>query len=791
MITILSIVAMLLTWVPDAQYVRFGAAMALLWLLPGVAWALTLDGDWFERTVLGFGLAFVVNGLATLLLHFIPGAFPITWARLVYLMLALLPGVWTTYRCRIEETAVLPHTIQARKWNAGVSLAGERTGRLRSRLFSKERGINFTPRFSVYALLAVVLIAGLVRFLNLGYSEFQGDEAVIMRRAAQMLAGDDQVLCLHQKGPVEILTPMALWALTGTLNEGQARAPFALMGVLAVAACAALGTRWFGARAGLCAGLLGALGGFGVAFGRIVQYQNFVIAMGALGLLALTLYAQHGRFRDLILSALLVAYGLLAHYDAVLVAPAAFWLWGTGFVRRRATWRCETRRVLAAALVGLAVLGLFYVPFVLNPMFSRTFVYLSDGRMGSGGVFHNSIRNLWVLSTFYNALYYVVGLVLLIVIGAVRKGQPVVAWLYGSIPFLFYSFLVIDPRTHIYTIYPGAVILAGATLAWLWKLLWPKHRLWAFVFAEVISLWYIVCAGYIYIAYINHAPEYKREWPASRHPLYPTTFELLPLYGHFGFPYRVGWKAVEMLFAQGVFEGTYASNEEPEITTWYVRSAARTMCGNPDYYIVAVNVQDVVDIDMGELERDYTLAAWVTAAGRPKISVYQRGVLNRDPFTVAVEDVSAAFDVQTTVAAQTSALYRGMYPVNMAFGDVGHLSGYDLSSAQVRRGELLIVTLYWEALSAPALNYQVFTHVVADGILVAQHDGAPACTHRPTSHWEPGEIVRDEHAIRITASVPPGQVALYTGMYDLLTFAPLPVESGENAVFLQQIEVLP
>lgn len=753
---VLAVIAMLLTWAPGVQPVRFGAALALLWLLPGCAWALALDGDWTERAALGLGLAFVASGLATLLLHLIPGAFPVHLARFVYLALVILPFVWITRDRGAEAQALDPN-----------------------------------QQLSRYALLAIVLVAGLARFLNLGYSEFQGDEAVIMRRAAEMLAGDDQELFLHQKGPVEILTPMALWALTGTLTEGQARAPFALMGVLAVVAVAALAARWFGSQAGLCAGLLGAIGGFGVAFGRIVQYQNFVVMMGALALLALTMFARRGRFRDVALSAILVAYGLLAHYDAVLVAPAALWLLGTGIAARRVEWRREVRRILAAALIGFVVLGLFYAPFMLNPMFGRTFVYLSAGRMGSGGIFHNSTRNLWVLSTFYNALYYVVGLALLVVGAAARKRQCLVAWLYGGIPFLFYTFLVIDPRTHIYTLYPGTVVLASATLASLWQWLWPKRRLWAFAGASVVSLWYMVCAGYIYVAYIDHNPEYKREWPASRHLLYPTTFVDLPLYGHFGFPYRAGWKAVEMLFAQGTLTGTYASNEEPEVTTWYMRSAERTMCGGPDYYVVAVNVQDVVDIDMGELERDYTLAARITAAGRPKIAIYKRGLLAGDIVTLAVEDVAAAFDAQTTIAAQSPEPYPGAFPVNVAFGDVGRLLGYDLSNQHVRRGESLGVTLYWEALSVPALNYQVFTHLVVDGTLAAQHDGAPACAHRPTSHWEPGEIVRDEHIIVISESVPPGNVTLYAGMYDLLTLVPLPAESGENAVFLQHVEVLP
>ena len=215
------------------------------------------------------------------------------------------------------------------------------------------------------------------------------------------------------------------------------------------------------------------------------------------------------------------------------------------------------------------------------------------------------------------------------------------------------------------------------------------------------------------------------------------------------------------------------------------------MCGSPDYYVVAANVQDVIDIDWGELERDYALAVRITVEGRPKINIYQRAPLAEDVLTMAVEDVSDAFDVQTTVAAQSPNPYRGAYPVDVVFGDIGRLLGYDISSSQVRQGEALAITLHWRAVSSPKFNYQVFTHLVVDGVLVAQHDGAPACDRRPTSLWESGEIVRDEHVIVVGEDVPTGNATLYVGMYDLLTLEPLPAEGVGNAVLLQQVEVLP
>ena len=286
----LATVSAMLTLTPALGWVvpqlgRFAATFALLWLLPALAWSRALQGTLPDRIAGGLGLAFMCSGLATLVLYLLPGAFPVCWGVGIYLVLVLVP--------------------------LGLSLGRTATGD-HERLGWKH-----------VCVAGVLLVAALVRLPSLGYSEFQGDEAVIMQRAAQALAGDDGELFLHQKGPVEILVPMSVWALSGTVTEWQVRLPFSLVGLLSVLVVTCLADRWFGARAGVIAGLLLAINGFLVAFSRIVQYQNFVVAMGGLSLLWLLTYRRHGRLVDLVLAAVFLAYGLLAHYDAVLVVPAA------------------------------------------------------------------------------------------------------------------------------------------------------------------------------------------------------------------------------------------------------------------------------------------------------------------------------------------------------------------------------------------------------------------------------------------------------------------------------------
>ncbi len=734
--------------------VRYVAAWVLLWLLPAFGWARTLPGDRATRFASGLGLAFAANGLLTLGLHYFPGPFSGGMARIAYAL-----------------GAVFPFGLRP------------------------VRGEDVRARSAfVRGLFMALIIAALVRLPNLAYSEFQGDEAVIMSRAAQALEGDDGELFLHQKGPVEVLIPMSLWSLTGTTSEWQVRLPFAFMGCLAVVAIALLADAWFGPRTGALAGMLAGISGFLVAFSRIVQYQNVVVAMGCLALLWLTRAANQQRDVGVLLGAAFTAYGLLAHYDAVLIGPAGLWLLGR-YLFTDPAWRPRRIRVLTVGVgIGVLVLASFYLPFVLNPMFDRTFAYLTAGRMGGDAWFHNSLGSVWRMSVFYNALAYVVGLGLLVVGAAVLGLGTPAAWLTFVVPFLFYAFVVIDPRTHVYTFYPGAVILAAGALAWLGGRVRRYARPWTYGAFAVVALWYGLSAGYMMVAFLSHTPEYKRTWPESRHPLYPVPFsdDALPLYGHFGFPYRAGWKVVDALFADGTLQGTYASNEEPEITTWYVRQGRRTLCPHPDFYIVAERVQDEVAIDWADLQRAYVRWVTIFVGSEAKITIYGHPPAPTPPLTLQASDSVRRYDVSATPSAQLPSTYRGAYPVGVDFGSVARLLGYDLSDETVAYADRLTVTLFWEALRSPHLNYQVFVHLMADGELVAQHDGAPACDHAPTSLWESGEIVRDAHSLVMDRSIPPGSLEIRVGMYNLLTLERLPVgNSITDTLRLETITLAP
>ncbi len=136
-----------------------------------------------------------------------------------------------------------------------------------------------------WPVLLVLAVAAPLRLADLGWSEFQGDEARVMLRAMAALQGADGALAAHRKVPGEILLAYLFAGSLGQIVEQVARLPYALSGVGAVLAFYSLARKLLGPLAALIAGLLLAVNGYFVAFGRILQYDSLAFFLGITGLL--------------------------------------------------------------------------------------------------------------------------------------------------------------------------------------------------------------------------------------------------------------------------------------------------------------------------------------------------------------------------------------------------------------------------------------------------------------------------------------------------------------------------
>jgi hypothetical protein len=105
-------------------------------------------------------------------------------------------------------------------------------------------------------------------------------------------------------------------------------------------------------------------------------------------------------------------------------------------------------------------------------------------------------------------------------------------------------------------------------------------------------------------------------------------------------------------------------------------------------------------------------------------------------------------------------------PMQVRFGESIALVGW-LQPQQVAAGETLTVTLLWEAMSAPGVDYTAFVHLLDwNGNWVAGYDQAPGGTRFPTRVWAAGDQVLSEVAVLAPEDLPPGEYATWLGLYD-------------------------
>jgi hypothetical protein len=119
------------------------------------------------------------------------------------------------------------------------------------------------------------------------------------------------------------------------------------------------------------------------------------------------------------------------------------------------------------------------------------------------------------------------------------------------------------------------------------------------------------------------------------------------------------------------------------------------------------------------------------------------------------------------------------HPISLKVGDRIAFLGYSLGTDQVRPGDALSLTLYWQALAETQSNYTVFTHLLGpDGRVWGQQDNLPGKGNLPTTGWTQGEYITDPYEIVVNTDAPPGEYQLEVGMYDATTGARLSVTDG-------------
>lgn len=443
-----------------------------------------------------------------------------------------------------------------------------------------------------------------LRLINLGYADYQGDEI----KAFYLPAPDQSIpdfLLTQRKGPLQFIITGILTLIDPLYeNEFLIRLFFSLAGCLTLIFFYLLNASLFGKRISLYATFFLATNGFLVGLSRIAQYQSYVILGKLLGLYFLEKARNDQRFElsGIYLGFACWAVALLAHYDALLIAPmAAFLLWewrNSGTI----AWRIKIRH-LAAALGAAAIpVFVFYIPFLLH-IDTDTRIYwttrlVEDAaeKLSSSVILFNIYQPVYVI-TIYGTLFAagMVGCVFLLVRRSEAGRQnwlsteiPVVkfkknllaAFAWFLVPFMFMEGIVYQPGTHMYTYLIPAFIFIGIgvfTIEQLIQRFTRPQQLYS-LFAVAITGLFLFIFVQSYAIFVEHDQEYPWEderfafWTLHRPPPEITKNYTLSM---FGFPYFRDWESIGEFIRDHNDFSSVSANEPDVVTNFYVRKGGR------------------------------------------------------------------------------------------------------------------------------------------------------------------------------------------------------------------------
>lgn len=157
----------------------------------------------------------------------------------------------------------------------------------------------------------------------------------------------------------------------------------------------------------------------------------------------------------------------------------------------------------------------------------------------------------------------------------------------------------------------------------------------------------------------------------------------------------------------------------------------------------------------------------------------------------------AAIFERIVVASAREPEYTIEHPLYYNLGDQMALVGYEMEGGEFNVG-CLGLTLYWQALANMGEDYTAFIHLVdEEGQMLAQDDSQPRNGFYPTSFWDEGEIVEDEHSVCYPLDLQPGNYDLMVGVYLLETMQRLPSFGADgnrilnDQIKLRELEMLP
>lgn len=437
-------------------------------------------------------------------------------------------------------------------------------------------------------LLSLFVLTVFLRFTQLGYSNFYGDETKVFYLDKTVTAS--KFFLDQRKGPVQFFVAWSVEKVTGSYDEFYTRFPFALAGTISVFVLYFLVRKLFNYRSAFVASLLFSMNGFSVAFSRTVQYQSFLLLFGFLAILFMIYYLDNTpKGVYLLLSSVFLSLAFLSHYDAVFFAiPVVFML-----LKFCKTLNMNLKNLVLFFVAPLVfILGAFYIPYINQGyLVTNTFDYIGRRVVGS-----NFLPNMSPYTIFvYNPL--ILGSIPLLF--AFLAFFKTMTWkknmimLWFLMPFIAFQFAVLNPGTHIYNYLVPLFILAGVEIIEVFDSIgnWFLRRGFLYSIAFLLILSFFSTAS-IYVPFLS--TDYPWKSVSFSFFKFPKANKERHLF-LYGFPYNRGWDQIrDYLYKQEGVRSVY-TNDNATMAEFYLKKYDITPPGSnyiPQYYVYFFDSQE-------------------------------------------------------------------------------------------------------------------------------------------------------------------------------------------------------
>ena len=462
-------------------------------------------------------------------------------------------------------------------------------------------------------LIAILIIAITLRVINLGYSDYQGDEikALYLPTNGQNLGS---FLMDQRKGPVQFVISYLVKFINPSYdNQFLSRIVFSIAGILAVYFFFLLIKLHFGRRMAFYSAFFLATNGFFVAFSRIVQYQSLVILFMILTLYLYSLAVINEKYRTvgILLGTLFWSLGILSHYDAIFILPFAGLLILKWFNNSKLQKRKKFITMAICVVMALSITGAFYVPFISN--LSEDTASYWQGRI-TGSVSSYKISSSLYLFTVYQPIYVIHLYKVILALGVIlallsflsrfrkiRRGAEklrillvdnqypligITVWLLIGVVFM--EAYVSVPGTHIYVYLLPMMVYLGLGIYFFENVFTTliKGSFGKVLFFTGTFVVFAFIYAQSFCIYVDHTTEYpwsEKKFLLWMMPKANATYHI----SIFGFPYNRDWEGIRD-FLKSIknppVQG-YSSNERDSITRYYLNYPKSADLAGPFVYI--------------------------------------------------------------------------------------------------------------------------------------------------------------------------------------------------------------